>query len=151
MLSGGDIFSILVTDLQNWKNIMYLTPFSYKQVMLIFLILPQITQVIPAVTSSPLAFLFNLHYTTIPRFDWKRYQMVFASIIWRHAAAVHNIKYWWKKKITIFPPATTFFFWINKLKLTFPQITDVDFTECSRSHSCDQCTRSERKNVVHYK
>ena len=51
------------------------------------LIEPQITQVIPAVTSFPLAFLFDLHFTTIPRFDSKRYQMVLAlSIIWQHTA-----------------------------------------------------------------
>ena len=30
-------------------------------------------------------------------------------------------------------------------------MTNVDFIEHSRSHSCDQCTRSGRKNVVYYK
>ena len=41
------------------KNIMHLTPL--KRVILIFLIQTQITQMIPAVTSSPLAFFFSTY------------------------------------------------------------------------------------------
>ena len=95
--------------------------FPSEQAILIFLIQPQITQVIPAVTSSPLAFLFDLHFTTIPRFDSKRYQMVFALSINYPASRGYIFAVWDgvrkvnlscenQTKITILPPATTFFF-----------------------------------------
>ena len=121
---------------------------------------------IPAVTSFPLAFLFDLHFTTIPRFDSKRYQMVLAlSIIWQHTAEcikqssdkTHLASI---KQNNNFSTSNNLFIYtkmpFNKSNLTnsrlpFPDERRIDFTECSQSHSCDQCTRSGRENVVHYK
>ena len=103
---------------------------------------------------SSCLFFFGLHFTTIPRFDWKRYQMVFASIIWRHTAAVVHFKNNVVIKLVlralhknnIFSPATAFSFTrkclfkkviLTSLSLPFADDRRSDFTECSRSHSCD--------------
>ena len=81
-------------------------------------------------------------------------KMVFASIIWRHTAAVVHfrnnvvIKLVLRalNKNNIFSPATTFSFTrkclfkkviLTSLSLPFADDRRSDFTECSRSHSCD--------------
>ena len=123
--------------------------------ILIFLIQPQVTQVIPAVTSSPHAFFFwdyiSQQFHDLTERDIK---MVFASIIWRHTAAVVHFKNNVVIKLVlralnknnIFSPATTFSFTrkcllkkviLTSLSLPFADDRRSDFTECSRSHSCD--------------
>ena len=84
--------------------------------------------------------------------------MVFASIIWWHTAAaaavvltknnviVIKLVLRASNKNNIFPPATTFSFTrkcllikviLTSLSLPFADDRRSDFTECSRSHSCD--------------
>ena len=80
--------------------------------------------------------------------------MVFASIIWRHTAAVVHFKNNVVIKLVlralnknnIVSPATTFSFTrkcllkkviLTSLSLPFADDRRSDFTECSRSHSCD--------------
>ena len=81
-------------------------------------------------------------------------KMVFASIIWRHTAAVVHFKNKVVIKLVsralnknnIFSPVTTFSFTrkcllkkviLTSLSLPFADDRRSDFTECSRSHSCD--------------
>ena len=122
------------------------------------------TSQIPAVTSSPLAFLFDLHFTTIPRFDWKRYQMVFANIIWRHTAVPIRLVCEHQTKRKIFPPATTFSFTrkyllikviLIRLSLPFPDDrrwfhwVDITITFMWSVHTTVQTIW--KKDVVPYK
>ena len=137
--------------------------------ILIFLIQPQITQVIPAVTSSPLAFFFFFFSQQFHDLTERDIKMVFASIIWRHTAAVVHFKNNVVIKLVlralnknnIFSPATTFSFTRKcllkkviltslSLPLTFPRWPRWWFHWVFTITSpCDQCTRSGRKNLVH--
>ena len=122
MLSGGKIYHALNT-------------FS-RRVILTFLIQPQMTQVILQLLLLLLPFFFT---DTSLRFHDLTDGLCEHQTKITNSSTGNNLFFYKKMPIN----QST----LNKHKLTFPQMTDVEFTERSRSHSCDQCTRSGRKNV----
>ena len=130
-------------------------------------------------TSDPCSYFFSsclffLDYISQQFHDLteRDIKMVFASIIWRHTAAVVHFKNV-KNNVVIklvlralnknnsFSPATTFSFTrkcllkksnLNKLKLTFRRWPTFRFHGVfTITFMWSECTRSGRKNVVHYK